>query len=73
MHLSLERFAWNGLRDLYADIALDELSEEAAVDVLAQFLWTYRHVATTQEECQRRIRRAGQTLHTALRLGGFSD
>lgn len=52
MRLLLERFAWNGLRDLNADIALDELSDEAALDVLAQFLWTHRHVATTKEECQ---------------------
>jgi hypothetical protein len=52
MRLLLERFAWNGLGDLNVDIALDELSEEGALDVLAQFLWTHRHVATSKEECQ---------------------
>jgi hypothetical protein len=52
MRLSLERFAWNGPRDLNADIALDELSDEAALDVLAQFLWTNRHAATMKEDCQ---------------------
>jgi hypothetical protein len=52
MRLSLERFAWNGLRDLNADIALDELSDDTALDVLAAFLWTHRHVATPKEDCQ---------------------
>jgi hypothetical protein len=52
MRLLLERFAWNGPGQLNADIALDELSDEAALDVLAQFLWTHRHVATPKEECQ---------------------
>jgi len=52
MRLSLERFAWNGLSDLNADIALDELSDEAALDVLAQFLWTHRHLTTSTEGCQ---------------------
>ena len=51
LRLSLERFAWNGPRDLNADIALDELSDEAALDALAQFLWTNRHAATMKEDC----------------------
>jgi len=59
MRLSLERFAWNGLRDWNADIALDDLGDDQALDVLAEFLWanrpvatTNRPVATTREDCQ---------------------
>jgi hypothetical protein len=52
MRLSLERLAWNGLRDWDADISLDDLSDDQALDVLAQFLWASRPVATTMEDCQ---------------------
>jgi hypothetical protein len=52
MRLSVERFAWNDLRHWKADIALDDLSDDQALDVLAQFLWANRPVATTMEECQ---------------------
>jgi hypothetical protein len=52
MRLSLERFAWNGLRDWNADIALDDLRDDQALDVLAEFLWANRDVATTMEDCQ---------------------
>jgi len=51
LRLTLERFAWNGPRDLNADIALDDLSDEAALDVLAEFLWACRHLATPKENC----------------------
>jgi hypothetical protein len=52
LRLSLERFAWNGPRDLHADIALDDLSDDAALDVLAELLWACRHLATAKEDCQ---------------------
>ena len=51
LRLSLERFAWNGPRDLHADIALDDLSDDAALDVLAEFLWASRHLVTAKEDC----------------------
>lgn len=52
LRLSLERFAWNRPRHWNADIALDDLNDEAALDLLAEFLWTHRHVATSKEDCQ---------------------
>jgi hypothetical protein len=52
LRLSLERFAWHGLGELNADIALDDLTDDAALDVLAEFLWASRHVATLKEDCQ---------------------
>ena len=51
LRLTLECFAWNGPRDLNADVALDDLSDEAAVDVLAEFLWASRHLVTPKEDC----------------------
>jgi hypothetical protein len=50
VRLSLERFAWNGPRDLHADIALDDLNDEAALDMLAELLWASRHLATAKED-----------------------
>ena len=50
--LSVERLAWNGLRHWNADIALDDLRDDQALDVLAEFLWANRHLATTKEDCQ---------------------
>jgi hypothetical protein len=52
LRLSVERFAWNGLRDWNADIALDDLRDDQALDVLAEFLWANRHVSTPMEDCQ---------------------
>jgi hypothetical protein len=43
MSLSVERFAWHGPRDLAADVALDDLSPDAALDALAAYLWANRH------------------------------
>ena len=40
--LSVERFAWNGPCELGADVALDDNLEEAALDALAEYLWTCR-------------------------------
>ena len=39
LRLSLERFAWSGLPELGADVALDEAQEDALVEALADFLW----------------------------------
>jgi hypothetical protein len=52
LRLAVEHSAWNGLSEWNADIALDDLSDEAALDVLAKFLWTHRQAATTKEDCQ---------------------
>lgn len=49
--LALEHLAWNGLIDWNADIALDDLSDETALDMLAEFLWKHRHAATLKEDC----------------------
>jgi hypothetical protein len=43
LRLSVERFAWHGRRDLGADMALDDLTEDAALDALAEYLWASRH------------------------------
>lgn len=43
LRLSVERFAWNGQRDLGADVALDDLTADAALDALAEYLWASRH------------------------------
>jgi hypothetical protein len=52
LRLSLERFAWNGPRELQADIALDDMNDDAALDVLAEFLWASRHLVADKEDCQ---------------------
>jgi hypothetical protein len=41
--LFAERFAWHARRELDADVALDDLADEAALDALAAFLWATRH------------------------------
>jgi hypothetical protein len=51
LRLAVERFAWNGPRDLHAEIVLDDLDDEAALDLLAEFLWASRHRATPKEDC----------------------
>jgi hypothetical protein len=42
LRLSIERFAWNGLRELGAEVALDDSLDEAALDALAEYLWACR-------------------------------
>jgi hypothetical protein len=42
LRLSAERFAWSGPRDLDADVALDDLADDTALDALAEYLWATR-------------------------------
>ena len=37
------RLAWHGRPELDADVALDDLDEDAMLDTLAAFLWARRH------------------------------
>jgi hypothetical protein len=46
LRLSIERFAWTGQRDLHADMALDDITDDAALDALAEFLWASRHIGS---------------------------
>jgi hypothetical protein len=43
LRLAVERFAWGGPRDLDADVALDDLTDDAALEALAAYLWATRH------------------------------
>jgi hypothetical protein len=43
LRLAIERMAWHGRRDLGADVALDDLIDDAALDALAEFFWASRH------------------------------
>jgi hypothetical protein len=52
LRLSIERFAWNGPRDLNADVALDDGSEDAALDALAEYLWATRHAEAVADRPQ---------------------
>jgi hypothetical protein len=49
LRISCERFVWHGRRDLDADVAVDELMEDDALDAVADFLWTSRHIATAPD------------------------
>jgi hypothetical protein len=42
LRLCVERFAWSGLPELGADVALDEAQEDALLEALADFLWAQR-------------------------------
>jgi hypothetical protein len=46
LRLFVERFAWHGRRDLDADVTLDDLTDDAALGALAEYLWTTRHTGT---------------------------
>ena len=43
LRLSIERFAWDGPRELGADMALDDWTEDTALDTLAEYLWATRN------------------------------
>jgi hypothetical protein len=43
LRIFVERFAWHGRHDLDADVTLDELTDDAALDALAEYLWANRH------------------------------
>lgn len=49
MLLAIKHFAWHGWSDLDADIALDEIEEDAALDALAELLWETRHEGSAPE------------------------
>jgi hypothetical protein len=42
-------FAWSGLEELHADIALEGTSEQESLEALADFLWEHRHVGQAGE------------------------
>jgi hypothetical protein len=48
-----ERFAWNGRSDLNADVVLDDITDDAALEALAAFLWASRHDGQKADEPQR--------------------
>jgi len=43
LRLTVERFAWAGHTVLAADVAVDELADEQALEALAEYLWANRH------------------------------
>jgi hypothetical protein len=47
--LSVERFAWHARRELEADVMLDEMFDDDALDALAKHLWATRHIGTTTD------------------------
>ena len=52
LRLSIEKFAWDGPRYLDADVALDDLTEDAALEALAEYLWATRHAGAVAEGTQ---------------------
>ena len=42
LRLSIEKFAWNGPRELGIDVAVEEAQEDVLLEVLAHFLWNHR-------------------------------
>ena len=50
LRLFIDRFAWNGQRDLGAAIALDDLADDAALDALAEFFWAVRHAGCATDD-----------------------
>jgi hypothetical protein len=52
MRLSVERFAWHGQPELQADVALDDLVDDAALDALAEYLWANRHAGAVMSSPQ---------------------
>jgi hypothetical protein len=43
LRLAVDRFAWAGQPELGTDVALGDVDEDAALDAIADFLWTHRH------------------------------
>jgi hypothetical protein len=39
----MEHFAWEGPDLLQADVVVGDLDEDVFIDLLAEFVWTYRH------------------------------
>ena len=46
LRLFVERFAWTGQQNLGADMVLDELTDDVALDALAEYLWASRHAGS---------------------------
>ena len=46
----VERLAWCGPATLGAEVLLDDLDEDALVEVLARYLWDRRHRPATESE-----------------------
>jgi hypothetical protein len=46
--LSVEHFAWAGRIELAADVTLDPVDEQMALEALADFLWNHRHLGQPQ-------------------------
>ncbi|MFO0866546.1 MAG: hypothetical protein U0744_18225 [Gemmataceae bacterium] len=42
LQVSIDRFSWRGPLELKADVALDELEDEEAIEMIAQLLWESR-------------------------------
>jgi hypothetical protein len=48
-----ERFAWNGISELGANVVRDDLTDDAALEALAEYLWKSRHGAPAASLPQR--------------------
>jgi hypothetical protein len=48
-----ERFAWNGISELGANVVLDDLTDDAALEALAEYLWESRHSQLSAQLPQR--------------------
>jgi len=46
--LFIDRFAWHAKIEWRADVVLDFLDEDAAVEAIAEFLWRNRHTLPKQ-------------------------
>jgi hypothetical protein len=49
IRLSCDSFAWHARRDFNADVAIDEMMDDDALDVVAKFLWSSRRSATAPD------------------------
>ena len=61
LRLSIERFAWDGPRDLDADMALDDWTEDTALDTLAEYLWATRNNRGVAKDLQPGVFHAEKT------------
>jgi hypothetical protein len=52
LRLTVERFAWAGCAVMAADVAVDELADEQALEALAEYLWANRHATGVADGSQ---------------------